>query len=147
MVPQSVNGLPLGRGGRKATTYYSMRRMLAPFARCVVGRSGCPGVPETNPPKSTKYFENCGERGRARTFDPCLKRALLYQLSYAPHLCNQALAEIAWVHSGPSGFLSTGTASAWVQLFPIIAITLRCASRFTGMRPCVYVSSVTLLSA
>ena len=25
-----------------------------------------------------------GERGRARTFDPCLKRALLYQLSYAP---------------------------------------------------------------
>ena len=25
-----------------------------------------------------------GERGRTRTFDPCLKRALLYQLSYAP---------------------------------------------------------------
>jgi hypothetical protein len=27
---------------------------------------------------------NFGERGRIRTFDPCLKRALLYQLSYAP---------------------------------------------------------------
>ena len=71
-----------------------------------------------------------GERGRIRTCDPCLKRALLYQLSYAPHLCNQALAEIARVHVGP-----------------IIAITFRCASRFTGISPCVYVSSVTLLSA
>ena len=28
--------------------------------------------------------ERNGERGRTRTFDPCLKRALLYQLSYAP---------------------------------------------------------------
>ena len=27
-----------------------------------------------------------GERGRIRTCDPCLKRALLYQLSYAPAL-------------------------------------------------------------
>jgi hypothetical protein len=27
-----------------------------------------------------------GERGRIRTCDPCLKRALLYQLSYAPIL-------------------------------------------------------------
>src|SRR3954451_10400476 len=27
-----------------------------------------------------------GERGRTRTCDPCLKRALLYQLSYAPAL-------------------------------------------------------------
>ncbi len=26
-----------------------------------------------------------GERGRIRTCDPCLKRALLYQLSYAPN--------------------------------------------------------------
>jgi hypothetical protein len=26
-----------------------------------------------------------GERGRNRTCDPRLKRALLYQLSYAPH--------------------------------------------------------------
>jgi hypothetical protein len=25
-----------------------------------------------------------GERGRIRTCDPCLKRALLYHLSYAP---------------------------------------------------------------
>jgi hypothetical protein len=29
-------------------------------------------------------IENDGERGRTRTYDPCLKRALLYQLSYAP---------------------------------------------------------------
>jgi hypothetical protein len=28
--------------------------------------------------------ETYGERGRTRTCDPCLKRALLYQLSYAP---------------------------------------------------------------
>jgi hypothetical protein len=27
-----------------------------------------------------------GERGRIRTCDPCLKRALLYHLSYAPIL-------------------------------------------------------------
>ena len=27
-----------------------------------------------------------GERGRIRTCDPCLKRALLYHLSYAPTL-------------------------------------------------------------
>ena len=35
-----------------------------------------------------------GERGRTRTCDPCLKRALLYQLSYAPIFYNQALAEV-----------------------------------------------------
>jgi hypothetical protein len=29
--------------------------------------------------------EKSGERGRIRTCDPCLKRALLYQLSYAPN--------------------------------------------------------------
>jgi hypothetical protein len=36
---------------------------------------------------STLPKHNCddsGERGRIRTCDPCLKRALLYQLSYAP---------------------------------------------------------------
>src|SRR5215471_4175910 len=34
--------------------------------------------------------EKTGERGRTRTCDPCLKRALLYQLSYAPTIfkCN-----------------------------------------------------------
>ena len=32
-----------------------------------------------------EIIEN-GERGRIRTCDPCLKRALLYQLSYAPSL-------------------------------------------------------------
>jgi hypothetical protein len=32
-----------------------------------------------------KLIETSGERGRTRTCDPCLKRALLYQLSYAPH--------------------------------------------------------------
>ena len=38
--------------------------------------------------------EQGGERGRIRTCDPCLKRALLYQLSYAPNFYNQALAEV-----------------------------------------------------
>ena len=33
---------------------------------------------------SASGAEGYGERGRTRTFDPCLKRALLYQLSYAP---------------------------------------------------------------
>jgi hypothetical protein len=31
-----------------------------------------------------KWLERFGERGRNRTCDPRLKRALLYQLSYAP---------------------------------------------------------------
>ena len=35
-----------------------------------------------------------GERGWTRTIDPCLKRALLCQLSYAPTPCNQAIAVI-----------------------------------------------------
>ena len=38
-----------------------------------------PGLMQSNEPK-----RNHGERGRIRTCDPCLKRALLYQLSYAP---------------------------------------------------------------
>jgi integrase len=38
-----------------------------------------PGVMQSNEPKRV-----LGERGRIRTCDPCLKRALLYQLSYAP---------------------------------------------------------------
>ena len=39
----------------------------------------------------SKLLIKLGERGRIRTCDPCLKRALLYQLSYAPSLilkCN-----------------------------------------------------------
>jgi hypothetical protein len=34
-----------------------------------------------------RMFLTDGERGRIRTCDPCLKRALLYQLSYAPTQC------------------------------------------------------------
>ena len=51
---------------------------------------------------STKNFTACittttenGERGWTRTIDPCLKRALLYQLSYAPIFSTQAVAEDA----------------------------------------------------
>jgi hypothetical protein len=43
------------------------------------------GCPKLTLPKSAKCFESFGERGRIRTCDPCLKRALLYHLSYAPH--------------------------------------------------------------
>jgi hypothetical protein len=44
-----------------------------------------------SPERSVTYVsgtdtEKNGERGRTRTCDPCLKRALLYQLSYAPNL-------------------------------------------------------------
>ncbi len=35
---------------------------------------------------SRKAVRKAGECGRIRTCDPCLKRALLYQLSYAPTL-------------------------------------------------------------
>jgi hypothetical protein len=34
--------------------------------------------------REPRASRNLGERGRIRTCDPCLKRALLYQLSYAP---------------------------------------------------------------
>ncbi len=61
----------------------------------------------------------CGERGWTRTIDPCLKRALLCQLSYAPNLYSQAPA--------------TAVEDAWVQMGPLISITLRCASLFTGI--------------
>jgi hypothetical protein len=37
---------------------------------------------------SACVIENNGERGWIRTSDPRLKRALLYQLSYAPTLSN-----------------------------------------------------------
>jgi hypothetical protein len=40
-------------------------------------------------------MQKTGERGWTRTIDPCLKRALLYQLSYAPVFCNRAVAEDA----------------------------------------------------
>lgn len=37
--------------------------------------------------------EGNGERGRTRTCDPCLKRALLYQLSYAPTLLQNPITQ------------------------------------------------------
>src|SRR5215831_20846407 len=39
-------------------------------------------------------IEFYGERGRTRTCDPCLKRALLYQLSYAPSTWNATIKTI-----------------------------------------------------
>ena len=74
------------------------------------------GAMQSNEPEGVH-----GERGRIRTCDPCLKRALLYQLSYAPIFYNQALAEVV--------------CDAWEQMGTIISKTLRCASRFTGMSP------------
>jgi hypothetical protein len=62
-----------------------------------------------------------GERGRIRTCDPCLKRALLYQLSYAPVLYNQALAAFIL--------------DSWERMGTIISKTFRCAARFTGISP------------
>jgi hypothetical protein len=38
-----------------------------------------------------------GERGRIRTCDPCLKRALLYQLSYAPTLLQTCRLQKAYL--------------------------------------------------
>src|SRR5262249_43829971 len=62
-----------------------------------------------------------------------LKRALLYQLSYAPAFYNQALA--------------TFIKAAWERMGTIISKSFPCAALFTGMSPCVYTSRVTLLSA
>src|SRR5437763_8238922 len=42
-----------------------------------------------------------GERGRTRTCDPCLKRALLYQLSYAPALSQYYCIKWKAVAPGP----------------------------------------------
>jgi hypothetical protein len=42
------------------------------------------GAPRNCP--FSKDGQQLGERGRIRTCDPCLKRALLYHLSYAPNL-------------------------------------------------------------
>jgi hypothetical protein len=74
-----------------------------------------------------------GERGRIRTCDPCLKRALLYQLSYAPAFYNQALAAAA--------------SDAWERMETIIQKTFGCAARFTDIEPRLYVSSVIVLFA
>jgi hypothetical protein len=41
-------------------------------------------MPETYRAEIKYVSWSLGERGRTRTCDPCLKRALLYQLSYAP---------------------------------------------------------------
>jgi hypothetical protein len=60
-----------------------------------------------------------GERGRIRTCDPCLKRALLYQLSYAPAFYNQALAAMVL--------------DAWERMGTNISKTFCCAARFTGI--------------
>jgi hypothetical protein len=38
-----------------------------------------------------------GERGRTRTCDPCLKRALLYQLSYAPNMLKRLLHQTRFI--------------------------------------------------
>ncbi len=46
------------------------------------------GMMQSNEPKRVH-----GERGRTRTCDPCLKRALLYQLSYAPALVQTSTSQ------------------------------------------------------
>ena len=45
-------------------------------------------------PGNVESLKN-GERGRIRTCDPCLKRALLYQLSYAPTVQQTKRIQIA----------------------------------------------------
>ena len=48
-----------------------------------------------------------GECGRIRTYDPCLKRALLYQLSYAPTLIPIYHIQCGLVHSFIPGQVGT----------------------------------------
>jgi hypothetical protein len=69
-----------------------------------------------------RYSGTTGERGRIRTCDPCLKRALLYHLSYAPTF-SKTLVYQFWrgilllrsLHTGPdaltrvSGFFIAAT--------------------------------------
>src|SRR5271157_4654838 len=56
--------------------------------------------------EATEEQRDDGERGRIRTCDPCLKRALLYQLSYAPTVSNLSQTERpngrrAWARQRP----------------------------------------------
>jgi hypothetical protein len=53
---------------------------------------------------SLQIIELFGERGRTRTCDPCLKRALLYQLSYAPALSQYYCISSKTVASGNQSF-------------------------------------------
>src|SRR5205823_7589015 len=53
-------------------------------------------------PRPFQVIESFGERGRIRTCDPCLKRALLYQLSYAPHKLQNATVVTGFYYSPPA---------------------------------------------
>jgi hypothetical protein len=77
-----------GLGGLPKKLSEKEMRGIVGYRHCVKLRGvrvlGVWGCPKPNPLKSTNDFEVLGERGRIRTCDPCLKRALLYHLSYAP---------------------------------------------------------------
>ena len=60
-------------------------------SRCLVTLCGYSYSAEA----SVFVFFRIGERGRIRTCDPCLKRALLYHLSYAPTLWILSVADVS----------------------------------------------------
>ena len=69
----------LGHSATKCTTCRCAGLRMVDRVWVRISWQKTPGVMQSNEPKRVP-----GERGRTRTCDPCLKRALLYQLSYAP---------------------------------------------------------------
>src|SRR6202051_47687 len=77
-----------------------------------------------------------GERGRTRTCDPCLKRALLYQLSYAPtvfqfniiasmecraeHVCDSRLTRLGF--GAPEGAIHHARLMACLKAYPVTSL-------------------------
>src|ERR1700722_3972830 len=78
--------------------------------------------------------EDSGERGRTRTCDPCLKRALLYQLSYAPtsfqsNIFQKAGRACFGRRAGINGYLE------WEG--PVVKIAFRLGTESTSVTACL----------
>ena len=84
--------MALGQAPRQGLRAVSRSKSLREASEAGMEESSAEPVRNgTSERKSESRTLNLGERGRIRTCDPCLKRALLYQLSYAPHLCSNSL--------------------------------------------------------
>ena len=84
---------------RQAFMFWKCRRKFAARSGAVQQIIDAPG--ERKKP---------GGRGRIRTCDPCLKRALLYQLSYAPNSLPDLLAVY---HSNAESGIRKVVAAEW----------------------------------
>ena len=69
---------------------------------------------------SRRIVRNIGERGRIRTCDPCLKRALLYHLSYAPNILEFNTIEITYIVGGAERIVDLGGRDGGDTLIPVM---------------------------